>query len=298
MTIHIIRLSDLLVRSDRNARFATGLGAEALRPEETSFTDFVRSFVERGQDTPILVRERNARPGQPCYELIAGYRRVAAFQEIYRRKERVLGVPDGRIRAKIRNDVTTDADVWELNVRENTGRTELNDADLAYGIGQICKAWGGRIENRILAKRVGLSEARVEQLRRVYEGLQIAIETGKPATIFSHWRANPGLLKFSYMLRLVDCYEPAERVKVYRKACVNGWVPATARRARRDKKAWEASMPAYRKAGEVLRLFFGGKREPHWKTLLEHAHAAGLPVEATERAASEIQKGWKGEKEE
>lgn len=144
--VTVLPVSKIHVDSSWNAR--SGNWAEASGGDFGSeFPDLVTSIREKGQDTPILVRA-TGKGGK--YELIAGFRRLAAIQAIAAEGGTVPNIPeftasDPHVRVEVRK--LSDVEARALNLRENTARDELRAADIAWGVAEL--------------DRLGLSQAQI-----------------------------------------------------------------------------------------------------------------------------------------
>jgi ParB/RepB/Spo0J family partition protein len=165
--------------------------------EAHSFFELVESLKTDGQDTPVDLKQGS----DGHYFLIAGFRRFAAFQRIYKEDGTVKGVKPGHIKAFIK-DALTEVEALLRNGRENTGRENLNMADTAYLIHRLSKHGLSEVE---IASRLALTQSYVNQLHRVYKGtIDLRIKSaGQEITVFEHWREAPGRIGFGNLLELV-----------------------------------------------------------------------------------------------
>jgi ParB-like chromosome segregation protein Spo0J len=151
-----IPLSDIFADEDFNARSKADTLAETseLNHEGTGIGGLITSLSLNGQDDPVIVRRivngkslKGKKVTQP-YELIAGFRRYAAFVRINNSivrlndkkvvdegKRLVPNTPDGTIRAVVRE--LTEAQARSLNLRENTARNDIDTPDLVFGVREM-----------------------------------------------------------------------------------------------------------------------------------------------------------------
>jgi hypothetical protein len=180
-----------------NSRKYIGDDDEGDGPDEHSFAELVESLKCDGQDTAVEVKEGS----DGHYFLILGFRRFAAFKRIYKEGGQVKDVQPGCIRACVRKGLT-EREALLRNGRENTARSDLNAADIAYLVHRLSKM--GMTEKEIGVK-LAISGPYVNMLHSIYRGTSdLRITTGgKEVVVFEHWRENPGRVPVQTMLELV-----------------------------------------------------------------------------------------------
>lgn len=124
-----------------------------------------QSIQERGLLEPLIVRELHLGTGGPRqFELLAGFRRLAAARHLQMR------------RVPVRVVVSSDAEASATNVAENLARTDLPDADAVRAIEQLHEThgWGVRQIARTTGRPVSwISDLlTVARSRREREALQ------------------------------------------------------------------------------------------------------------------------------
>lgn len=116
LVIHALSISDIDL-SDHTFRFRAVVRVP----------DLLKSLSEFGQQIPAVVRPHPSPSSGFRYQLISGFRRVAALTE--------LGAPT--ISAYVRRDLFDDAAAFRSSVLENMARKTYTDIDRAYIIRQI-----------------------------------------------------------------------------------------------------------------------------------------------------------------
>lgn len=151
----------------------------------------IHSLRASGQDQPVSVRKvinGKSLSGESTkcpYELVAGFRRYAAFSFLNddlssRMEARELGkrivpnVEDGHIRAIVSEFSAVEARFF--NVRENTERAGLKTPDLVMGIRELEKCG---MTQAVMAEGLGISKGWVGML---------AIVGSLPLPVLAHWR--------------------------------------------------------------------------------------------------------------
>lgn len=136
------------------------------------------------------------------YRLVAGFRRFAAFTEIYKQGRVVPGVPEGMIRCEVRSMSDTEAEA--LNGRENIARENLTVPDIAK---LVVRLKNRGLSDASIGQRLGISQIYANRLRHAHETLRsIEMEMGskvtmKKRTAFEYWRERP------YALTVTQVYE-------------------------------------------------------------------------------------------
>lgn len=125
-------------------------------------SDLKKSLAEQGQQMPIILRARKR--GQRKYQLISGFRRVTAAQE--------LGWDS--VAAIVRD--LTDEEAFRASVLENTARKTYSDIDRAY----VMRAYQARgFRNTDIGDLMGLKKRQVKYLKSLLdlpEFVQAAID--------------------------------------------------------------------------------------------------------------------------
>jgi ParB/RepB/Spo0J family partition protein len=167
-----ILVSDIKVRWDWNARgtkFKTGTVAE----NESSFEDLVHSIQVNGQQQPVKVIF-NRSGGKETFELVEGFRRLAAAHQLKMDSVKAIVFELSPLEAR------------RANLSENTARSDLKAADLAFGLADY-KA------EHLKAKKtwVGLQIAHELGINQGYVNMLDHIMTEISPAITKDWREGP-----------------------------------------------------------------------------------------------------------
>jgi ParB/RepB/Spo0J family partition protein len=193
-TEKIIHLQQSDIFADYNWNCRKDIGREDKnddgKDEENSFKGLRQSILSQGQNDPVVVRPK--RRSKTQYELVCGFRRYAAIEEIYKAGGNIPKLESGAIRCVIRE--LTDREARVLNGAENTARKNLNAPDTALLVGQLAK--DGLTDNDI-GNALGKSFGYVGKLHRIYSGtvgVMVQPWPDKPAmSVFDYWRQFPGV---------------------------------------------------------------------------------------------------------
>lgn len=167
----VLPLDKIVVDPKENARLSIASGDSS--EDRHDFDLLVEGIRAKGQDTPVMVRPLKG--GK--FELVAGYRRVAAISKI----AETDGVKAPTVKAIIRD--MTDDERYSLNMRENTERDNLRVPDVAFGVGRMIAAQksGGTYKSTSdVARELGLSQSYVSKLEKIAGSLD--------AKLFKTWR--------------------------------------------------------------------------------------------------------------
>lgn len=143
-----------------------------------SLLDLIHSIRAKGQQTPVTIRPaKNPTKKQP-YELVAGFRRIAAFYCLahgYNDRNTdgsVKAVPgtgeDYEVKAFVRE--LNDYEARAHNIEENTARDDLTGPDLAWAIYELSQQAikeGLELSDVKLAEDQGISQAYGNRLLRI-----------------------------------------------------------------------------------------------------------------------------------
>ena len=148
--------------------------------DEQEFHSLCESLGREGQLQPIVVVADRHRPDR--YQTVAGFRRLRAAAE--------LGWPT--IRATVCDAETSEENLYFVNASENALRFKLS----GYEVGCRAQFMASRFgtSHADYARRLGLSEGRVQNLVRYLERL--------PADILDAWRNGDPLLNDQMLQRL------------------------------------------------------------------------------------------------
>jgi len=130
--ISYIPLSSIVAKFEWNGRYLGGGDTPAWtldsgsEEEVNDFTALKMSIADRGQDTPVTVR-----PKGPKFELVEGFRRFRALEELAKEK----GDKNAVIKALVRE--YDDLEARLANARANTERDGYRPADLCWLVGQV-----------------------------------------------------------------------------------------------------------------------------------------------------------------
>lgn len=165
-------LSEIKVRWDwnaRNTKFKTGTVAET----ESSFEDLVHSMQVNGQQQPVKII-LNRSGGKEQFELVEGFRRMAAALQLKWDAIDAIMFDLSPLEAR------------RANLSENTARSDLKAADLAFGLNEYKK-------DHLAAKKpwVGLQIAHELGLNQGYVNMLDHIMTEVNPGITKDWREGP-----------------------------------------------------------------------------------------------------------
>lgn len=171
-------ISDIFVDPTWNTRSGIGEGASGGSDDENSDEGLLLSIKARGQDEEVLVRPtpKEYKVKQP-YMLVYGYRRLWAISKIAAE----AGNKNPTIKAKA--EEMTEAEARSRNLRENTGRENLDACDVCFGIARILEADPQKPGTQI-AQEVGLSQPYVAKHLRIITGLK--------KSLLQKWRDSVG----------------------------------------------------------------------------------------------------------
>lgn len=167
----ILPLDKIVVDPKENARLSIASGDSS--EDRHDFDLLVDGIRAKGQDTPVMVRP--VKGGK--YELVAGYRRVAAIAKI----AETDGVKAPTVKAIVRD--MSDDEKYSLNMRENTERDNLRVPDVAFGVGRMIasqKERGTYKSTSDVARELGLSQSYVSKLEKIAGSLD--------SKLFKAWR--------------------------------------------------------------------------------------------------------------
>lgn len=222
-----IPLSSIVVDRSWNARFAVkgkryepvpskdeAWGEKGEGTPMRSAAEFEASIEDRGQDTPIVVREIPGDGKKRTFALVCGFRRFEAITAIAKRGG-ALPYADWNpnapyIRAEVRALNATEARA--LNLRENVDREKLRPVDMAFGFLDLEKtaaAEGRKITQTEMALMIGVSQGTV--------GLLLPIARALAPSVLNDWResgspVNVATMKGISTLTGVDEQEAAYKV--------------------------------------------------------------------------------------
>lgn len=173
---NIIELSLAHVEADRtwNVRSGDFTKDEDSDGPDQSWSAFVGSIRDNGQETPVVVRPI----GRNRYTLVSGFRRFAALEVLAKSGD------VRKIKAIVRN--LDDLEARAANIRENVERESLKAADLAFGALEIRRMLLDRDEDATdtkVASYIGKSQPYTSKL------LRIVTTTNKD--ILEDWRQRP-----------------------------------------------------------------------------------------------------------
>lgn len=201
-----IPLKDIVADMSWNVRsgdWAASMGADGETDDRKAhdFNDLMRSIETKGQDTPVTVRPKGKK-----FELIVGFRRFAALSKIAEKsKDR-----EATIKAIVKN--LSDVEARSENIRENTGREDLEGPDLAFGVFELYKgrsANGAEVSSVAIANEISMNQSYVAKLLRI-------MQKGDPKVTKS-WREAPVQLSVNEMDRITKL-EKDEQEKAYKEA--------------------------------------------------------------------------------
>lgn len=167
-----------------------------------SFADLVASIENKGQDTPATVRPKGKK-----FELIVGFRRFKAISVIAEK----LKNKDATIKCVVK--ALNDAEARSENLRENTGRENLEGPDLAFGIWDLFRlhkdANGGKEPTTTaLANEISKNQSYVALLLRIMANV-------KPS-LTKAWREAPVQLSVREMDVIGKLENKEEQEKKYK----------------------------------------------------------------------------------
>ncbi len=113
--------------------------------------DLVKSISKNGQQFPVLLRGK-----KPPYQIVSGFRRIAAIQEI----------GWDRVSAIIRNDLS-DEEAFQISFIENEMRKSLSDIDRANAVVKLKKM--GKKSTEDVAKLYALTSRQVQRLQSIVD---------------------------------------------------------------------------------------------------------------------------------
>lgn len=184
------------------------------QPQGAKFEDFMMSFFDRGQDTPVFVRKveggkslAGKKTDKP-YELVSGFRRYTAIErlnapgaeikigdgdkaEVFNFAKRagelkrniVPNTANGTILAVVRDLDPLQARL--LNARENTQRKNLSTPDTVRLVQELAAAKMNQVK---IATELGIGQPYVSRLSRI---------ASLPTDVIAHWSGRvktlPGL---------------------------------------------------------------------------------------------------------
>ena len=146
---------DKIIESPWEVRTRRGL-------ERHSIQALADDMYRRGQDSPIIVRPSESRPGY--YERASGQRRCEALKLLWGAGKWREDWPfDGGIDAIVR--LMNDKDIILTGLGENVQRSDVSPLDQLEGYERILK--GGDVNARDLASTIGRSESWLSNFRRL-----------------------------------------------------------------------------------------------------------------------------------
>ena len=174
-----IPLSDILVRSDWNARGGKWAEQGGELPDGSEgIKSLALSIRIDGQRTPVDLRKNTTKSRHP-YELVTGFRRMEALRRIAEEDK----TPDATVRAVIHSHMT-ETEARALNIEENTARDNLELPDLVFAIGEydtLLSGSDGKAPSGVqIAATIGKSQGYVAQIQKIARGVK------KP--ILEKWR--------------------------------------------------------------------------------------------------------------
>lgn len=177
--------------------------------EDTShdWTAFKSSIHINGQETPVLLRPYSGKgkhkDGTPFeYELIVGYRRYAAIEQL---------AAEGKVQPVIKAEVRemSNLEARRANGLENIGRENLEAPDQAFAVFQLSNEYvaeGKHPTDEQLADELGMSQA--------YAGRLLGIMRNVKPKISTAWRKDGLPLTVAEMFELSKL-EPAQQQERY-----------------------------------------------------------------------------------
>ncbi len=201
--ILFVALSDIFVDYDWNVRSkaevlsetSDGVQDTTVRGEHhgegSGIKGLVASIFNGGQDTAVIVRkvERGLSIGgkktDRPFELICGFRRETAFEALQgkdfaetaakeKRLSVVPGVPDGHIKAEVRE--LTNAEARILNGRENTDRKNLTTQDMCRYVVKLQAE--DKLTQTQIAQALNIDQSYVSRLAKI---------ATLPKPVLQHW---------------------------------------------------------------------------------------------------------------
>jgi ParB family chromosome partitioning protein len=202
-----ISLSSIRVDAAWNAR-SGAWKLDSGFDEESAFAELKASIRVCGVKDPVKVRPTpNAdRP----FALVSGFRRYAASEELERET----------IPAVVRE--MTDAEARLENTRENTARSELRAADLAWAVGELVKLG---LSDTVIASAVGITQPYASKLHRIMSKVE--------PKITAHWRTTVYVITVDAMHTLTKL--PVEQQHAHYQKLQHGAADDQGRRHKRGR---------------------------------------------------------------
>ena len=113
-----------------NGQFMSRL--DDIASETAEFKRLVDSIKRHGILNPVIVRRRNDTDGKP-YQLISGFRRMAALQASLPTKGRTIATVPGRVL----DDSVSDDEAYQISFTENLARQDLSLWEIAQACARI-----------------------------------------------------------------------------------------------------------------------------------------------------------------
>lgn len=206
-----IKLSDIQIDWDWNARSLASVIAQSTGDDGDGIDAIVASLETRGQDTPVDVRANPDKKSKKPYALVTGFRRCKALELIAAKAGRLEGDPNWNplepsVKAFDHGEMAESA-AREKNLAENTARANLKGADMVFGLSQ---AYGidGKTPNAVIGAKHSRSEG--------YVALCMRVAKIQP-TILTEWRAAKVQLGMAQM-DLISKLPPEKQEEAYKSA--------------------------------------------------------------------------------
>ncbi len=199
----VIPLEKVTVDYSWNTRRSIGWEGSGGPEDRHRFEDLVTSLEESGQDMPIILRKTS-----DGHFLVAGFRRYAAATHLKRFGRSIKGLPEGTIRAEVRE--MTDLEARALNGRENIARERLSTPDIMETVTRLSRL---NLDNKAIGSQLGLSPGYIYRLLKAHTVLRdLSLEAGGEQTnAYLFWRDRPTALTSIQVFDLVEKTKPEAR---------------------------------------------------------------------------------------
>lgn len=149
--------------------------------ESAGYDGFKVNIRTAGQITSVILRNTGGKTlaggkTDKPFELVCGFRRHTAIEDLNKTKENVPGLPAGCILAEVRE--LSDQEARILNGQENTARKNLKAPDLVFLAGDLAKSGMAQVP---ISEALGITQGWVSKLLKV---------ASLPPAVLAHWRDN------------------------------------------------------------------------------------------------------------